>query len=176
MKKTLVTLMLFILPGIAFAETSNNTIKFQGEVAEQTCMVDINGTANTPVVLLPTVSTSNLNQVNAVAGKTNFTINLTGCNIAIQDTQISSIFQGMNVTSGGNLGNIGTARNVAIQLIDPRGTPIRMSGGSVEVPGITLATGETSASQDLSAQYITEEGQATAGSVIASAQYAITYP
>ncbi|ETO50312.1 hypothetical protein L328_0123085 [Yersinia pestis 24H] len=51
MKKTLVTLMLFILPGIAFAETSNNTIKFQGEVAEQTCMVDINGTANTPVVL-----------------------------------------------------------------------------------------------------------------------------
>ncbi len=52
MKKTLVTLMLFILPGIAFAETSNNTIKFQGEVAEQTCMVDINGTANTPVVLL----------------------------------------------------------------------------------------------------------------------------
>lgn len=119
MKKTLVTLMLFILPGIAFAETSNNTIKFQGEVAEQTCMVDINGTANTPVVLLPTVSTSNLNQVNSVAGKTNFTINLTGCNIAIQDTQISSVFQGMNVTSGGNLGNIGTARNVAIQLIDP---------------------------------------------------------
>lgn len=48
MKKTLVTLMLFILPGIAFAETSNNTIKFQGEVAEQTCMVDINGTAKHP--------------------------------------------------------------------------------------------------------------------------------
>lgn len=71
---------------------------------------------------------------------------------------------------------LATARNVAIQLIDPRGTPIRMSGGSVEVPGITLATGATSASQDLSAQYITEEGQATAGSVIASAQYAITYP
>lgn len=96
MGKTLVTLVLLTLPSIALAATSNNTIKFQGEVAEQTCMVDINGTANTPVVLLPTVSTSNLNQVNAVAGKTNFTINLTGCNIAIQDTKISSVFQGMN--------------------------------------------------------------------------------
>ncbi|EMA9251969.1 TPA: type 1 fimbrial protein [Yersinia enterocolitica] len=176
MGKTLMTLALLTLPSIALAATSNNTIKFQGEVAEQTCMVDINGTANTPVVLLPTVSTSNLNQVNAVAGKTNFTINLTGCNIAIQDTKISSVFQGMNVTSAGNLGNVGTAQNVAIQLLDANGAPIRMSGGSVSVPGITLVAGSTSASQDLAAQYITEEGRATAGSVIASAQYAITYP
>lgn len=176
MGKTLMTLALLTLPGIALAATSNNTIKFQGEVAEQTCMVDINGTANTPVVLLPTVSTSNLNQVNAVAGKTNFTINLTGCNIAIQDTKIGSVFQGMNVTSAGNLGNVGTAQNVAIQLLDANGAPIRMSGGSVSVPGITLVAGSTSASQDLAAQYITEEGRATAGSVIASAQYAITYP
>lgn len=176
MKKTLVALMLFALPGITSAASSNNTIKFQGEVAEQTCMVDINGTANTPVVLLPTVSTSNLNRVNSVAGKTNFTINLTGCNIAIQDTKISSIFQGMNVTSGGNLGNVGSAKNVSIQLIDGKGSPIIMSGGPVEVPGIILVAGSTSASQDLAAQYITEEGKATAGSVISSAQYAIAYP
>ncbi len=45
MGKTLITLVLLTLPGIALAATSNNTIKFQGEVAEQTCMVDINGTA-----------------------------------------------------------------------------------------------------------------------------------
>ncbi|CNE17113.1 fimbrial protein [Yersinia nurmii] len=176
MNKTLLMALLFTLPGVTLAATSNNTIKFQGEVAEQTCQVDINGSANTPIVLLPTVASASLSGPNSVAGKTNFTINLTGCNVASKETKISSVFQGMNVTPAGNLGNTGTAQFVAIQLLDPSDRPVILTSGPVEVPGITLATGSTSASQDLSVQYISESGNAVAGSVMASAQYAITYP
>lgn len=179
MKSSFLALVLLPLPLFsisALASTSNNTLKFQGEVADQTCVVDINGTANTPVVLLPTVATSDLKSPNDVAGLTSFTINLTGCSAAVSDTNISSVFQGMNTTTAGNLGNTGTATNVAIQLLDPKGDPVNLSAGMVQVPGIVLKTGASTASQDLSVQYISESGSATPGSVMATTQYAITYP
>lgn len=39
---------------------SDNTINFQGEVTTETCSVSVNGNNASPVVLLPTVSTSTL--------------------------------------------------------------------------------------------------------------------
>lgn len=157
--------------------TSNNTVKFKGEVSDQTCVVDINGTKDTPVILLPTVAASDLSKANDVAGKTSFTVNLTGCTAALlKETKISSVFQGMNTTTSGNLGNTGSAKNVSIQLLDPNGKAVNLSNGMVKIPGIVLAANSTSASQDLSVQYITEAGGAAAGTVMASAQYAIAYP
>nr|WP_318384190.1 fimbrial protein [uncultured Enterobacter sp.] len=176
MKKSLLVLALMASPGLVFAQTSNNTVRFTGEVADQTCSVDVNGSASQPVVLMPTVAASALKAANDVAGKTNFTINLTNCTAATEDTLISTMFAGTDVTAGGNMGNAGTADNVEVQLVGTDSEAVDLSNGMTEVPGITLAKGETSASQDLAVQYITEEGTATAGTVEASAQYAIHYP
>lgn len=176
MKKSLLALALMTLPGFVFAAMSNNTVRFQGEVADQTCNVDVNGTDSQPVVLMPTAAASALKTAGQVTGKTNFTINLTNCTAAAADTEISTTFAGTDVTEGGNMGNAGTATNVEVQLLGSDSKPVDLSGGMTAVPGITLAEGETSATQDLSVQYITEEGTATAGTVLASAQYAISYP
>ena len=176
MKKSLLALALVALPGMVFAQMSDNTVRFQGEVADQTCSVDVNGTASQPVVLMPTAAASALKGVNSITGKTNFSINLTNCTAAVADTKISTTFAGTDVTTAGNMGNSGTATNVEVQLRGSDSKPVNLANGMTEVPGITLAQGQTSATQDLAVQYISEEGNATAGTVIASAQYAISYP
>nr|MBA2814699.1 putative fimbrial protein SthA [Candidatus Pantoea persica] len=62
----------------AFA-ASDNTINFQGEIAEETCSVTVNGNTTSPLVLMPTVSASELTTKGNIAGQTTFTVGLTGC-------------------------------------------------------------------------------------------------
>ncbi len=98
---------------------SQNTIRFQGEVNAQTCNVDVNGTSGSPIVLLPTVSTNKLSKANSSSGATNFTINVSGCQAPTSSDQtIDLVLVGNNVTTNGNLGNLGTAKNFELQLLN----------------------------------------------------------
>lgn len=177
MKKHLFVLAAAALPVFAFA--APNTINFQGEVTDQTCQVTVNGNPANPTVLLPTVPASSLAAANSTAGQTTFTVAVSECMAPVSTTQaISTVFLGNQVTTAGNLGNTGTATNVALQLLDPAapGTPFDLSpAGGFAAPGLVLAVGETSASHDFAVQYISELGGATSGSVLGSVQYSVSY-
>lgn len=177
MKLNFIALTLIAFSGTALADSAN-TVQFKGEVSTQTCSVNINGNESNPVVLLPTVAASTLATAGLTAGDTTFTVNVTGCTVNSESsTAIKTVFAGNNITSNGNLGNTGDATNVSIQLFDSNATtPLSFSSGSVATSSaMTLASGETTTSQDLVARYYAESAGVTAGTVIATAQYAITY-
>ena len=175
MKKNFIALAIAaaaVVSGSAFAD---NTIKFQGEVADQTCEVSINGNASSPMVLLPTVPKSSLNTSGSTAGDTNFTVSVSGCTATASATAIKTVFVGNNLTSNGRLGNTGTATNVSLRLVDPASptTPLDLTGQTGN-PGLVLAANATSAAYDYAVQYYAE-GAATPGSVLGSVQYAVSY-
>ncbi|MGX9312625.1 fimbrial protein [Pantoea ananatis] len=157
---------------------SQNTIRFQGEVNAQTCNVNVNDATGSPIILLPTVSTTALSTEKSTAGKTPFTINLTGCVApASGSTQAINInLVGNNISSTGDLLNTGTAKNVALRLLDNSDKAINLSGGTATVSGMTLASGSTSASQNFSVEYYSDSGSAGAGTVLSSVQYSVSYP
>ena len=167
----------FVVAGLVLstAVLADNTIKFQGEVADQTCNISINGNASTPLILLPTVSTATLADPGATAGQTPFTISLEGCTASATTTAINTIFVGNNLTAAGRLGNTGTAGKVALQLIDPAKptTPLDLTGQTGS-PGLSLAANATSAAHDFAVEYYSE-GAATPGSVLGSVQYSVSY-
>lgn len=151
-----------------------NTITFQGEVTDQTCAVTVNGSTASPVVLLPTVSVSELSS-NQTAGATTFEMGVSGCTSDnTGDVKISTVFVGNQVTASGNLGNSGAAENVEIQILDTTGAVIDFTSSFTGNEDLTLTAGETSSSADYTAQYYTA-GSPTAGDVTASLQYAVTY-
>jgi major type 1 subunit fimbrin (pilin) len=114
MKKHLLALSLAALPALAFA--APNTIHFQGEVTDQTCQVTVNGNTGDPTVLLPSVPAMSLAAANSTAGQTTFTVAVSDCMAPVSTTQaISTVFVGNLVTPAGNLGNTGTATNVAVR-------------------------------------------------------------
>lgn len=164
-----------IISQVAMADSAN-TITFKGEVSEQTCEVTINGVTARPVVLLPTVSKSQLATADAAAGLTTFTLGVTGCAVASGALDIKTVFIGNNVSATGNLENTGTATNVELQLLTDAGgaTPIDLRSAT-PVTGVTVAAGQTEGAHDYAVQYYSPTGSATAGTVLGSVQYAITY-
>jgi len=174
MKRIALILVMTAAPALTFA-ASPNTITFNGQVSDQTCAVAVNGNAANPVILMPTVSATALSAVGSTAGETPFTISVSGCTAPSSSLAIKTAFQGGNVTSAGNLANAGTATNVQVQLLKGAGGSAVVLNGITSVPGLTLASGATSASHDFAVRYISEAGAATAGTVSATAQYALDY-
>lgn len=158
------------------AASAMSTVTFQGEVTDQTCNVVVNGNTS-GVVMLPTVSSASLKDAGATAGLTPFTVQVDGCKAPKDAAQkISTKFLGHNVTTKGNLGNTGTATNVAIQLTDKAsGGKAVVLNGLTAVAGLELPTGQTSASYQFGVQYVSENGGAGAGSVQAVAEYTLSY-
>lgn len=155
---------------------SNNTIRFQGEVADETCSVTINGNTALPVVLLPTVSKKDLASSGSTAGETPFTIAVSGCTgSTTTDTNINTIFVANNITSSNRVGNTGTATNVSLELIEPTGSKAALDvTGTKSNAGLVLKQNEKSATHDYAVRYYAE-GQAEAGTVLGSVQYSISY-
>ncbi|MFT4246988.1 MAG: fimbrial protein [Pseudomonas sp.] len=172
MKK--ISLALLTLAIAAAPAYAANTITFQGEVSEQTCEVTVNGTASSPIVLLPTVSTTDLAASGDTAGQTPFEVGVTGCTAATTATTITTVFVGNNVADTGNLTNTGTATNVEVQVLDTASAVIDFSSTYEGDADITLAAGDTAASATYNVQYYAT-GASTAGTVSASLQYAVSY-
>ena len=165
-KTTLALLTASLFISTSALAISNNTITFRGEVSDETCSVAINGNQAKPVVILPTVSAKELAKGGDVAGQVTFDIGLTGCTgNTDRATKISTVFVGNQVTSNGNLGNTGDATNVEVQLLD---TANKVEGD------LQLKPGETEASATYTAQYYAT-GAASAGTVEATLQYAVSY-
>ncbi|HIE6455536.1 TPA: fimbrial protein [Serratia marcescens] len=172
--------LLSILPFFILSTSvsaSSNTVQFKGEVGTQTCSVNINGNQSNPVVLLPTVAASQFVSKGSTAGDTTFTVNVTNCSEISGNTAIKTVLISNNSTTNGNLGNAGDAAKVSIQLLDSDGsTPLSfINDSSVTTSSMTLAEGSNNISQSLVARYYAEDIGVTAGSVIATAQFAITY-
>jgi len=153
---------------------SDNTISFQGEVTDATCSLTVNGNSVAPIVLLPTIPASELAASGDVAGATEFEVGVSGCTGAT--TSISSVFVGNQVDTAyaGTLANTGTAKNVNIQILDTKSEPIDLTSGYKAAGDLSPGTGESSATATYKAQYFAT-GVATAGTVAASLQYAISY-
>ncbi|QQX79909.1 type 1 fimbrial protein [Shewanella sp. KX20019] len=174
MKKVILSSLLIGLTPSINAQASNE-ITFLGEVTANTCVVNVEGLENSPTVLLPTVSTSELTDPTTYAGGTEFDINVTGCTVdAVNPTNIGVKFVANRATEYGNLTNTGTADKVEI-AIKRSSTYIDFSVPVTDSDAITIAKGETSGSATYNVEYYTHAGSATAGSVVASVQYAITY-
>jgi major type 1 subunit fimbrin (pilin) len=167
MKKTIVALagtLCAISSSLVMAAPS---IEFVGEVSEYTCEPTINGNAN-GVVLLPTVATTALATAGATTGETNFNIDLPGdCSNA---TNI--VLNGYSVTEGilGNTAPTATAAtNVGLELLDPAGAPIILSGAT-NVP-VTIANNQVA----FGVQYKALAADVTAGQVKGTAEYTVSY-
>ncbi|MDF0604606.1 type 1 fimbrial protein [Neisseriaceae bacterium TC5R-5] len=173
MKKSFLAVMCAALSVSSFA-TLANTINFQGELTTASCAVAING-ATDPVVLLPTVPTSQLSAATNKAGKTDFTIAVTGCS-ATPAPKIR--FVSSNFSTAGNLVDPAKPTNpVKLQLLDTAGTAMALTSGSFTTPTVTL-TGTGSAMSytgKYSVQYIAEATGAAAGAINGSVQYALAY-
>lgn len=169
--------MLLTIYTVNAAAFSDNTINFEGEVTAQTCNVLVNGQAS-PVVLLPTVSTTDLTAAGRTAGTTSFEFNVSGCTTSNAASTIGAKFAGNAVdttTAGaGTLGNTGTATNVNIQLLDSTSAPINLNSTWLGDGDIALAADSETATQTYFARYYAT-GAATAGTVRASVQYALNY-
>lgn len=166
-----------MVSGLVLSTTvlADNTIKFQGEVADQTCDISINGNSSTPLILLPTVSSASLLASGTTAGQTPFTIGLTGCTASSSATAIKTVFVGNSLTADGRMRNTGTAGKVSLQLIDPAAPTIPLDlTGQTGSSGLSLAANANSASYDFAVEYYSE-GTATPGSVLASVQYSVSY-
>ncbi|AJJ11475.1 putative fimbrial protein [Yersinia rohdei] len=175
MNKITLAIALFSASTTIAMAASNNTITFQGEVTAQTCSVSVNGVDANPMVLLPTVSSSDLDASGKTAGKTTFTLGVTGCASSAADIDIKTVFVANQVTTSGNLGNTGTATNVELQLLKDATTTTGINlNSNVAQDGIVLKAGDTSAEHDFAVQYYAT-GQAGPGSVIGSVQYAVSY-
>ncbi|KHE03234.1 major type 1 subunit fimbrin (pilin) [Pantoea sp. PNA 14-12] len=162
-----------LVSGQALANSAN-TINFQGEVSDETCSVSVNGNESAPLVLMPTVAVNELDTSGKVAGKTDFSVSISGCTGSTNSTRVSTVFVGNNVSAAGNLKNSGNAENVEIQLLDPAGKEINLTSTYTGDGDLTLSSGETEKSATYSAQYLATD-VATAGTISASLQYAVTY-
>ncbi|EPT0360550.1 fimbrial protein [Enterobacter cloacae] len=175
-KKNVIALLLgsLLTSGSAFA-VSDNTITFQGEVTDETCSVTVNGNSASPVVLLPTVSASELAASGNTAGQVTFDIGVSGCTgNSSGETKISTVFVGNQVTTNGNLGNTGTAKNVEVQLMDTSDAVINLANGFTGNGDLKLAANQKEATATYTAQYYASSA-ASAGTVEATLQYAVSY-
>ncbi|TGD89600.1 type 1 fimbrial protein, partial [Salmonella enterica subsp. enterica serovar Poona] len=83
------------------------------------------------------------------------------------------VFVGNQVTSNGNLGNTGSAKNVEVQLLDTSGEPINLTGGFTGDGDLQLEPNASEASATYTARYYST-GKAEAGTVAATLQYAVS--
>lgn len=177
MKKTSISAVLatvIIYSGSATA--ASNEIQFLGEVSTQTCSVEVLGNQQS-LVLLPTVPASALPTAGATTGDEGFSLKLSGCAAPTVTAENYKIrFVSSNFTTNGNLENInGTATGVSLQLTEESGTAINLANGEGLTNDLTIDVGSTEAISNYNVKYYAETASVTAGSVMSSVQYAVSY-
>ncbi|SDV01879.1 fimbrial protein [Pseudomonas mucidolens] len=173
MKKVLIALAASAAVATSFnASAADGTINFTGEVSSQTCAIEGNTTdATTKTVTLPRVAASSLATVGQTAGRTGFTLALTGCT---GSSALVRFEQGPTVDAAtGNLINQTTSgSNAQIQLLNASFAPINLqtNDGSLSSAITTKA-----ATLQFYAQYIAANAAATAGQVTSNVQFSMDY-
>ncbi|ESN53165.1 fimbrial protein [Enterobacter sp. MGH 16] len=179
MRKLIIsTAVMMAFAGNAMA-ADTGTIQFTGAVTDTTCSVDIGGAGSDATVQLPTVSATSLATAASVAGKTQFTISLSGCTGA-PGTAKAFFEPGSTVnTNTGRLLNTDTAGagNVSLQLLDGTTDTAINVGDYSQVSGGTGFVDISSGSAVLPyfVQYYAEDDVVSAGAVASQVTYSISY-
>ncbi len=163
---------LAVLPA---AHAVDGTITVNGMVSSQTCTINGNGSGAADfAVVLPTVAAPALTTDGAVAGRTPFTIAVTGC--STKSGSVATWFEpGTNVDPTTNrLKNTasGGATNVQIGLQNADLSAI-IPGTASQTANIDTTSGDASLSYY--AQYVASGGAAGAGAVNSSITYLMSY-
>lgn len=176
MKSTIQAVTVVAALGLASigAHAADGTITFTGNVTAQTCT--INGGTPDFTVALPTVTATTLGTAGATAGRTPFSISLTGC--AETGGNVHTFFeQGPTVDSStGNLVlDAGGASNVEIQLLNQAdGSVIALNQADAQQNSTAVAIASGSATLNYNAQYVAT-GAATPGAANSSVMYTMSY-
>ena len=174
LKKTLLTAVLLATFGVAAAaQAADGTINITGAINTSTCKIQgANSPANIAVTL-PTVSTTALNAAGSVAGRTAFSLNLTGCGAL---TKATTFFEpGPTVLNDGNLKNAtGSASGVEVQLLNNDFSAITLNNTSGNQNSQTVSLTGGNGTLNYFAQYFANAA-AGAGSVVTSVQFSMIY-
>lgn len=148
---------------------SNGTITYSGKIIDQTCSVVLNnGSSATGTVNLPAVAVDRLTSIGKTAGKTGFTLNISGCKASSNAFGVTAYFPGSkgstyisnyynsltNQETGAN-----AATGVGIQLLSIDGTtetvvPLGEPITNASYKYVTVAANATTATLRYAAQYI----------------------
>ena len=165
---------------------ADNKLYISGELTNQTCILSVDGSANgNPIVNLGPVHASSLQDAGSTAGRTEFTLGVSGC-IPSDDPMGFLVnlkpyyLTGPENDSGkqSTIGNIGSANNVDLHILHPfSGKPIVYDGLNIYSGAgfIPVIPGETSGKRTYSVEYVSHQGGATPGTVVGRVQYAINY-
>ena len=91
-----------------------------------------------------------------------------------KQTKIKTVYGGNKERNNGNIGKSGDDENVEVQIIDTAEKVIKLTNGFKGEGDLQLKPGETEASATYTAQYYAN-GAASAGTVEATLQYAVSY-
>ncbi|WP_307873385.1 fimbrial protein [Burkholderia sp. Se-20378] len=180
------------MAGLGLASAANaadGTITFTGNVTAATCKIDgtAAGATSNKSVPMPTVSSGALNQEGAVAGRTAFGFQLSGCAVDTETTKgnptkVQIAFENAtNVTPDGKLSlDKGTAeapeaQNVVLQILNDQQNPV-VVGANAENQNSQVVTigSDGGAKLNFFAEY-RATGVATGGSANSKVQYSVVY-
>ncbi|MDN7877096.1 fimbrial protein [Burkholderia aenigmatica] len=183
---------LLAVAGLGLASAANaadGTITFTGNVTAATCKIDgaAAGATSNKSVPLPTVSTGALNQEGAVAGRTAFGFQLSGCAVDTESskgnpTKVQIAFENAtNVTADGKLSlDKGTADkpeagNVVLQILNDKQETVVVGANAPDQNSQVVTIGaDGSAKMNFFAEY-KATGVATGGSANSKVQYSVVY-
>lgn len=183
MKKTILPLLLASagLLSTVTAYASDGTITFNGNVIASTCKPD-GGPADLTVTL-PPVSTTALGESGKAAGRTPFSLSLTGCATTTGNpTKVSVAFEAgpsVNQSTGRLILDQGTeeapgAKNVELQVLNAQQQPVKV-GAAGDQNALVVDIGQDGkAKMDYYAEYMAT-GVAEAGAVNTRVQYSLSY-
>ncbi|WP_175793989.1 fimbrial protein [Burkholderia ambifaria] len=189
--------MMMSAAGFAFvamnaAHAGDGTITFTGSVVASTCK--INGGTNDLTVALPKASTNQLASTGATAGRTPFTLALSGCatdktegenTIPAPVKKVSVAFEpGPNVNlATGHLKPTGAdaAKGVEIAILNDKYAPIKIGAASsaqnAQTVDIDTAEGGTGAATlQFAAEYVATGDAVSGGSMNSFVTYSLIYP
>ncbi|RMH90931.1 type 1 fimbrial protein [Lysobacter pythonis] len=175
-KNLLAALLLATVPVAASA--ADGTITFTGKITDKTCTIST--ASKNLAVALPTVSKTTLNAAGKTAGRTPFSLKLTGCTAS---SSVAAYFEpgdGVDITTGRlkNQATSSAASNVQIQLLGANSMPLLVkAAGADGVQGNSqwvVVDSSNNATLDYYAEYYATNST-TAGEVKGSVAYTITY-
>jgi major type 1 subunit fimbrin (pilin) len=178
--------------GVNSAYAADGTINFTGLVVASACTavasVNANGTEVpgpapvTATLALPTVHAKVLNAApNTYVGQTPFSIKLTGCtetaalhNVRAEFTSAATPADNNYVMA--NTASGSSASNVAVAIMQRNGTQrIDLHNGQAKDPGAILPSTTGDVTLDYKAAYMSLNTGVTPGTVVASADFVISY-
>ncbi|CAB3756039.1 fimbrial protein [Burkholderia paludis] len=172
-----------IIASMSPAMAADGEIAFNGKVLSTTCTISAGGGASgdkNMTVKLPSVSVNALANSGDVAGRTPFSIQLSGC--TGESTKVSTVFEaGSTVdTASGRLNLVSTgaedtvASNVQISLLNDAQEQIKAGLASSQQNSQVVALKDGAATLNYYAEYHAT-GKATAGSANSRIQYSLDY-